>query len=77
MDETIIRSLELYFGALADPIHEQLSVQGFIDPGAEHHQLILNSVITLWTFGYLSDLQKDRLFRKLFLDIKKQVRLLS
>lgn len=73
---TTNRNLEIYFGALCDPIAEQLVKQGAADFDAidiHHFQLDADAITRLSVRGLIPDGQRRQLHTKLFTRIIKHL----
>lgn len=69
----MINSISLVFGALTDPLEQQLSKQGYKDTKIETHQKLSDSLSMLRIHGYIPDSQMDRIAKRLLKDIHKNL----
>lgn len=72
-----MKELGLHFGALAPKLNVQLAEQGFEDKRIRGHERIIESIIRLHLNGYIPSSRVDRMYKKLFKDIKKHLKPLA
>ncbi|WP_282804257.1 hypothetical protein [Clostridium tetani] len=65
--------MEIYFGALEPSLKEQLDKQNMIDTKVEKHEKIRTSIHMLNFHSYITMNQKEKMFKKLFKDIKSNI----
>ncbi|KHO39097.1 hypothetical protein OR62_07860 [Clostridium tetani] len=65
--------MEIYFGALEPSLKEQLDKQNMIDTKVEKHEKIRISIHMLNFHSYITMNQKEKMFKKLFKDIKSNI----
>ena len=76
MEGELIVNLELRYGVLCDKLENQLKEQGYIDSKIDIHENIRESINMLYIKDYITDRQKDTLFKKLNKDIIKNIKLI-
>lgn len=76
IDNSLERMIDISFGALADPIEQQLLSQNlpYIPEAVRHFQLDLDAIIRLAVHGLLPDSQRRQLQHKLFKRIFNHVK---
>jgi hypothetical protein len=58
---------------LFDSIEEQLKNQGFTDAEIDTHEKIRQNIFFLYIYGYISEGQRDKMLKKLFKEIAKNI----
>lgn len=71
------KTISINFAPLGDTLKAQLVLQDFTCDGnsLEKFEKLRSAINLLWFHGYITDLEKDKKFQKLFNNIKAKVKL--
>lgn len=65
--------MEIHFGLLSPTITQQLFQQNLTVEDSEKFDRCVDSINTLWAEYFLTDKERDRVFKRIFKQIEKEV----
>lgn len=77
MNKNNEKTISINFAPLGDTLEAQLVLQDFTcdENSLAKFEKLRNAINLLWFHGYITDLEKDKNFQKLFNNIKAKIKL--
>lgn len=74
MTKTEEHKFDLRFGIFADPLENQLKAYGVTLKNIKKYDLCMDCISTLFLHGYLTDKERERVYKRFLKDLKKDLK---